>query len=62
MMSDKPRERTQSAKRSYEKPVLSQIQLKPEEAVLGGCKTTSGTGSLQATCNIPAPCNAVTTS
>lgn len=31
-------------KKQYVKPEMERVQLVPEEAVLGGCKTTSGGG------------------
>lgn len=31
-------------KKSYERPQLATISLRPEEAVLGACKTATGTG------------------
>ncbi|NLF13098.1 MAG: hypothetical protein GX597_15030 [Anaerolineaceae bacterium] len=33
-----------SKRKPYVKPEMERIQLVPEEAVLGGCKTTSGGG------------------
>lgn len=37
-------------KRPYLKPELTQVPLRPEEAVLGNCKA-GGTGSTQGNCN-----------
>jgi len=42
-------------KKPYTKPEVRQVQLRPEEAVLGGCKTAPGasggmTGSLCSLC------------
>jgi hypothetical protein len=42
-------------KKPYVKPEVKQVQLRPEEAVLGGCKTAAGaspgqTGSLCSLC------------
>jgi hypothetical protein len=31
-------------KRPYERPVLKKVELRPEEAVLGSCKTSGTTG------------------
>jgi hypothetical protein len=39
-------------KRPYRKPELKQIFLRPEEAVLGGCKATGGTGPGRSNCNL----------
>jgi hypothetical protein len=34
------------SRRSYAAPVLEKFALRPEEAVLGGCKVTTQSGSL----------------
>jgi hypothetical protein len=47
-------------KKPYEPPRLAAISLRPEEAVLGHCKTSSSGGSVQTTCTIPlGPCSSV---
>ncbi|MGD0101040.1 MAG: hypothetical protein ABSC60_11895 [Acidobacteriota bacterium] len=38
-------------KEAYVKPQVKQILLKPEEAILGACKTSSIAGPAQAKCN-----------
>jgi hypothetical protein len=38
-------------KKVYETPRLATISLRPEEAVLGACKTASGAGGQHPTCN-----------
>lgn len=38
-------------KKRYEKPQVKQVVLKPEEAVLGACKTTTVAGPAQSRCN-----------
>jgi hypothetical protein len=38
-------------KRPYEKPQVKQVVLKPDEAVLGACKTTAIAGPAQSRCN-----------
>jgi hypothetical protein len=43
-------------KKPYVKPQVKQVQLKPEEAVLGNCKTDSSAGALQSQCNSPLTC------
>ena len=53
----KPGERVQ--KKPYTKPEVKQVQLKPEEAVLGGCKVTGQFGPAISTCSIPPQCNAL---
>lgn len=43
-------------KKPYVKPEVQQVELRPEEAVLGNCKKT-GVGPLQAACNTPSNCS-----
>jgi hypothetical protein len=47
----------QARKRVYQKPELTQVSLKPEEAVLGVCKLVAKSGPAQARCLTPAPCS-----
>ena len=54
------RRSAQSTKKPYVKPEMSQVSLRPEEAVLGGCKVPGTNGPGQPTCNAPAPCSAQT--
>ena len=50
-------------KKPYLKPEIKQVQLKPEEAVLGGCKTTSGAGPSKIRCNfLGSDCSTIGTS
>ena len=46
-----------NGKRAYQKPELTQVPLKPEEAVLAVCKTGSKSGPAQARCTAPSPCS-----
>jgi len=46
-------------KKSYTKPEIKQVQLKPEEAVLGGCKVTGQFGPATNNCSIPPQCSAL---
>jgi hypothetical protein len=47
-------------KKAYERPCLSTISLRPEEAVLGHCKNASAAGPVGATCiAIITPCGSV---
>lgn len=41
-----------SSRKKYRKPELRKFQLRPEEAVLGGCKslTVNGSGTGRSTC------------
>jgi hypothetical protein len=44
-------------KKPYLKPELTQVSLRPEEAVLGACKRTGRSGPGQGNCLSPAPCS-----
>jgi len=46
-------------KKAYEPPVLTTISLRPEEAVLGHCKTSGTGGPVQSTCTFVGPCTSV---
>ncbi len=41
----------------YEKPTVHQVELKPEEAVLGSCKTASTAGPISGDCTVPEACS-----
>jgi hypothetical protein len=43
-MNDRLQQEPQRTKRAYSKPELVQVPLRPEEAVLGNCKTASTAG------------------
>jgi hypothetical protein len=45
------------AKKRYEKPEVTQVSLRPEEAVLGACKAGRVSGPGQPRCSLPAPCS-----
>ncbi|MBN2360449.1 MAG: hypothetical protein JXR83_13425 [Deltaproteobacteria bacterium] len=42
----------------YQAPRLSKVKLRPEETVLGGCKSAGMAGPLQSACTVPSPCGA----
>ncbi|HUL22162.1 MAG TPA: hypothetical protein VLZ10_11945, partial [Thermodesulfobacteriota bacterium] len=44
-------------KKPYFKPEVKQVPLRPEEAVLGFCKSASIAGPLSPTCSAPIPCS-----
>jgi hypothetical protein len=46
-------------KKPYAKPEIKQVQLKPDEAVLGGCKVTGQFGPAVSNCRIPPRCSAL---
>jgi hypothetical protein len=52
---DRPNE-----KRPYAKPTIQEVPLRPDEAVLGGCKTSSVSGPAQFRCTMPSNCSAAT--
>lgn len=57
-----PQTNTGPEKKAYTKPVLKQVDLRPDEAVLGNCKTGSpGSGPASSNCNMPAACNVIGT-
>jgi len=47
-------------RKPYAKPQIQEVPLRPDEAVLGGCKTSGGSGPAQARCTFPAPCSSTT--
>jgi hypothetical protein len=46
-------------KRPYQRPVLQQVTLRPEEAVLGSCKTAGSSGPISGTCSLPVACSSL---
>ena len=49
-------------KRPYVKPEITQVALRPEEAVLGACKASSGSGGSGpggGNCRTPVPCSSL---
>ena len=46
-------------KKPYEKPEVTQVSLRPEEAVLGACKAGRVSGPGQPRCGVPAPCSSL---
>ena len=53
-------DQAEGEKRPYAKPQIQEVPLRPEEAVLGGCKTASTGGPLQHFCNTSGACSALT--
>jgi hypothetical protein len=56
-MANKEKSDETRAKKRYEKPDVTQVSLRPEEAVLGACKAGRISGPGQPRCGIPAPCS-----
>jgi len=48
-----------NGKKRYEPPRVTAISLRPEEAVLGHCKTSGTGGPVQSTCTFIGPCTSV---
>jgi hypothetical protein len=46
----------QPPKKKYEKPTLSEVALRPEEAVLGNCKTVGVSGPTMPDCTMSTGC------
>jgi hypothetical protein len=46
----------QPPKKKYEKPTLSEVALRPEEAVLGNCKAVSVSGPAMSDCTAVTGC------
>ena len=57
-MNATPGREKDKAKKRYTKPAVKRVHLKPEEAVLGGCKTSGIFGPTQANCGVIA-CSAL---
>ena len=54
------KDQAEREKRPYAKPQIQEVPLRPDEAVLGGCKTSSTSGATQHRCNNPSACSALT--
>lgn len=60
-MDDKPKQEIEQLKKPYTKPALAKVPLRPEEAVLAFCKTTTSAGPLQSACSSPSACSTIGT-
>ncbi len=58
-MSNEDRRGGKVGKRIYRKPVIREVKLRPEEAVLGNCKVSGATGPLQSSCASPSACSSL---
>jgi len=47
-----PEKEENKQKKPYVKPEVRRVPLRPEEAVLGGCKTASGGAGSGGSCNV----------
>jgi hypothetical protein len=48
-----------SSKKPYLKPEVRRVMLRPEEAVLGSCKTSKTSGPGQGKCSAPSSCSSL---
>ena len=55
-MNATPGRKKNKAKRSYTKPAVKRVPLRPEEAVLGACKVSGSFGPTAVNCGVVA-CN-----
>lgn len=58
-MSDDSREQPDTNRKPYSKPDIDQVSLRPEEAVLGSCKTARISGPGQPRCSSPSACSSL---
>jgi hypothetical protein len=58
-MKDRSEKGAMQPKKPYSKPEVRQVPLRPEEAVLGACKSSSAVGMAQATCDFVSACNVI---
>jgi hypothetical protein len=54
-------DQSEEPKKPYAKPKMQEVPLRPDEAVLGGCKTSTVGGPAHPTrCSFPGSCSALT--
>jgi hypothetical protein len=53
-MKDRLKKGTVQTRKPYQKPEVKQVRLKPEEAVLGGCKVNGNEGPVGTCFNVTA--------
>ena len=46
-------------RKAYVKPEIQEVPLRPEEAVLGACKTSGRSGPAQFRCSFPSSCSSL---
>ncbi len=49
----------QQPRRPYQKPAMVVVSLRPEEAVLGGCKVNGASDAMGANCGGLTPCTTI---
>jgi hypothetical protein len=50
---------TRTGKKPYKKPEVKKVQLKPEEAVLGACKSSGNVGPAALNCTTGSACSSL---
>lgn len=55
-MEDHGAENSATGKKTYVEPTITDVLLRPEEAVLGNCKISGTSGPLQGSCTSPGVC------
>ncbi len=58
-MKTNPESETKEVRKPYLKPQVKRVLLKPEEAVLGSCKTAASHGPAQSNCRTPGKCKVI---
>jgi hypothetical protein len=58
-MMEKTTTNRSETKKPYAKPLLRRVNLRPEEAVLGNCKTSGGSGPTGGNCIAVGACNSL---
>lgn len=46
-------------KKSYAKPAITEVKLRPDEAVLGNCKISGSAGPVSTSCASPTACSSL---
>jgi hypothetical protein len=59
MQDDEQSERTPNQRRPYLRPEITRVPLRPEEAVLGACKSAGIGGPVDADCTVPVGCSSI---
>jgi len=59
-MDDVTANQKRNEKKPYAKPQIQEVPLRPDEAVLGGCKVSTTSGPAQAKCTMPSACSQTT--
>ncbi len=59
MSDDENEDSSPAARRTYVRPEITRVPLKPEEAVLGACKTAGVGGPVSSDCTVPVGCSTI---